>query len=368
MGEVGSMKRSIVAQLTAIVLLFFVVPAPAQAPAPPQAEEGDVVLDGQTVIRILAPAGQVSAKDRAATVQQRLDRARQEGPIAPADVVVRVVDANPSIFVKNRLILTVYGADAQAYKLSAAALAESWASKLREALAAAPGPSAGAPPPGAPAPAAPAPPQPPAPAAAAPPPTSPSPPRPTAWRLFNFYERVSSYRPNTAEFKLGYAAGAYDAVSMFARAAQGSGIVRQDAIDMYECLKGKGTKLGELRDWVNSVTGRAPDGDPVASALATACQHSLSTGRYFWGVSKFRPLPDDHKLGYAAGIFDGVSLVAAAADGPDVNARISALHECLRAVEQGKNLGDLRAWVDSVVQTSSDSDPAAGVIAGACNH
>ncbi len=121
----------------------------AQPPAPPASSAagpaGHITIGGQTIIDIVAAVGRVTAQDRAAIVQRRLDEIKREGSIAPGDVVVRVVDGSPSIFVKEALVLTVYGADAQAYNMNAKALAESWAAKLRDTLAAAPATAAPAP-------------------------------------------------------------------------------------------------------------------------------------------------------------------------------------------------------------------------------
>ncbi len=356
------MKRSIVAQLTAIALLLFVVSAPAQTPAPPQAEEGDVVLNGQTVIRILAPAGQVSAKDRAAAVQQRLDRATQEGPIAPADVVVRVVDANPSIFVKNRLILTVYGADAQAYNLSAAALAESWAAKLREVLKGAPA----SPPPSAPAPSRPAPGPAPTPAPSSPAPAAtggtPWPPPVIAAR----------YRAQSLHFRNGFAAGLNDALSLFALGADGWG--RNDdkeTVTLFKCFEGHANKqLDTWTAWIDSTVTKATNSEPVA-ILAGACQTTwepILGEVYLDDVADYRRLNDPgFRMGFGAGVYDMVSFFAVAAQssaGVDKR-KIAELHECLYT-RTGGTLGDLRAWVDSAIASTPANSTVVSSILSAC--
>ncbi len=210
----------------------------------------------------------------------------------------------------------------------------------------------------------------PPPAPRTPPPPAP-PPAPTGWATLKVFERVSGYRAfQQGDYKLGYAAGIFDAVSMFAALAQSSsGIGRVDATDIYACVDGKGPKLGQLRDWVDSVTSSALNGDPMAPVLAKACQHSFPIALRFWDVSNYKPLSDLVKLGYSAGMFDAISLVAAATDSADVNTRIGALYGCLEAAahrDPNHNLRGLREWIDSALSGASDTAPVVSVIAGAC--
>ncbi len=83
-----------------------------------------------------------------------------------------------------------------------------------------------------------------------------------------FYYRVSEYRPLSATFKQGFAAGIFDVVSWFA-AGKTDG---QGAISFAQCLKSKGDKLGQLRAWMDSALRREPEGDSAAGHLVTACQ------------------------------------------------------------------------------------------------
>ena len=65
--------------------------------------------------------------------------------------------------------------------------------------------------------------------------------------------------------------------------------------------------------------------------------------KLFWRVGNYLRQDASFAIGYAAGIFDGVSLMAAALDGADVDTRVRGLYECLDS--KGDTLGELRAWI-----------------------
>jgi len=184
-----------------------------------------------------------------------------------------------------------------------------------------------------------------------------------------FFGKVSFYRPQDASFKIGFAAGVYDAVSLFGAAAQGSGgIDNQKTLALFRCLDGTGDRLIQLRAWVDStVTQASSDSDAVVSVLARACQTSFSPGTFFERISQYRPQDTSFKSGFSAGVYDAVSLFAAAAQGASGidEQKALALFRCLDS--KGDKLGPLRAWVDSAVTPAlPDSDAVVSVLLHAC--
>lgn len=218
------------------------------------------------------------------------------------------------------------------------------------------------------------PPAPALPPAPAPTPSQPTPPPSgTESSPGAFFESISAYRPQDQDFKNGFAAGVYDAVSLFAAAVQRSGgINNQEVLALFQCLTGKGDKIGQLRAWVDSAVNQTSPENIIVAILAKACQTSFSPGASLFfahSVPDFRSSSDAYKRGFAAGVYDVVSLYAVAAqdsDGID-NQKAMALFRCIDG--KGEKVGELRAWVDSTVaQASSDSDAVVTAVVGACQH
>lgn len=112
----------------------------------------------------------------------------------------------------------------------------------------------------------------------------------------------------------------------------------------------------------------APPAPPSpAPAAPPAPSADSSPGAFFESVSKFRPQEEAFRNGFAAGLYDVVALFAAAAqesNGID-NQKALALLRCLDG--KGEKLGQLRAWVDTVLtQSSSDSTIIIAIMAKAC--
>jgi S1-C subfamily serine protease len=223
-----------------------------------------------------------------------------------------------------------------------------------------------------PRPAAPSPAPGPAPAPAAPSgPSAPAAPRPpvtgAAWAPRSFFEHVADIRTGTDAFRLGFSAGMYDAVSMFAAAAQGQGLSSPAAVGLFQCLDGKGDRLGQLSTWVAGAAQDAADTSAVVSAVVRACQRAFSPGTFFMHVSDFKRNGDDYRLGFSAGLYDAVSLFATAAQagGIDQQRAVSLFH-CLDG--KGDKLGDLSTWVTGAARSGTDTDSAVGVIVRACEQ
>src|SRR5579864_479712 len=212
---------------------------------------------------------------------------------------------------------------------------------------------------------------PPRPAATAPVPAAPAPaarPAGGAWSPQTFFEHVGDLRTGPDPFRLGFAAGMYDAVSMFAAAAQGQGLSGPATLGLFQCIDTKGDRLGQLGTWLTDAAQNADDTTAVVSVVVRACQRAFSPGSFFAHVSDFKHNGNDYRLGVAAGVYDTVWLFAAAAQdagGLDTQ-RIVGLFRCLDT--KGEALADLTAWVAGAAGGGADQDSAVGTIVQACER
>jgi len=223
-----------------------------------------------------------------------------------------------------------------------------------------------------------APPRPAAPPAPAPTPApapSPTPPAPAPESSPGaFFESVSKYRPLEEAFRNGFAAGLYDVVALFAAASQESnGVDNQKTLALLRCLDGKGDKLSQLRTWADSVlTQQSSDSTIIVAILARACQAAFSPGNLLFfehNVTDFQGTSDTFRNGFAAGLYDMISLYAVAAQGSGGidSQKAQALVRCLDG--KGDKLGQFRAWVDSVIaQAAPESDAVVSFVVDACQR
>jgi V8-like Glu-specific endopeptidase len=216
------------------------------------------------------------------------------------------------------------------------------------------------------------PPRPAGPSAPAPAPAAPRPAAPpgsgAAWTPRSFFEHVADFRDSGDPFKLGFSAGMYDAVSMFAAAAQGAGLSGPAAVGLFQCLDEKGDRLGQLSTWVTQAAETASDSTALVSVVVRACQRAFTPGSFFAHVSDFKRNGDDYRLGFAAGIYDAISLFATAAQdsaGIDTQ-RTVGLFKCLDG--KGDVLADLTKWVAGAARGGSDRDSAMGTVVRACEQ
>ena len=160
----------------------------------------------------------------------------------------------------------------------------------------------------------------------------------------------------------------YDAVSMFASAAQGQGLSSPAAVGLFECLDGKGDRLGQLSTWVAGAADDAADTTAVVSVVVRACQRAFSPGTFFMHVSDFKKNGDDYRLGFSAGLYDAVSLFATAAKeaGGIDRQRTVGLFHCLDS--KGDALGDLSTWVSGAARAGTDNESAVGTVVRACEQ
>ena len=211
------------------------------------------------------------------------------------------------------------------------------------------------------------PPRPAAPSAPVPPSAQPAPSQ--SGGPGTFFESAMDYRRSGDVFKGGFAAGVHDTVSLFATAIKKSGrIDSQAAGGLLQCLSGQGDKLGQLREWVDSAVTQAPTGNyAVISAIARTCHLSFpGDPTFFESLADYPRDSASFRNGFAAGVFDTVSLFAAAAQGSGGidSQKAVTLSQCLDS--RGDKLDQLTKWVDTAMAGASPSNPAINVLIGFC--
>jgi S1-C subfamily serine protease len=210
---------------------------------------------------------------------------------------------------------------------------------------------------------------PPAPAPGRPAPAAPRPAGPgEIWAPRSFFEHVADFQASGDPFKLGFAAGVYDAVSMFAAAAQGAGLSGPAALGLFQCLDDKGDRLGQLTAWFTQAAEGISDSAAAVSVAVRACQRAFAPGTFFAHVADIKRNGDDYRLGFAAGLYDAVSLFATAAqeDGGIDTQRVISLFRCLDA--KGDALADLTSWMDGAVRSGNDRDSTVSAVVRACGQ
>lgn len=101
---------------------------------PAAAAIGDVVVGGLLILRVRAEAGGMSIEQRAVIVEQRITNALSKARPTAEAIAIRIVNAQPAIFVGDIMIITVDANHARLNGTTQQALAEIWLRNLREAL------------------------------------------------------------------------------------------------------------------------------------------------------------------------------------------------------------------------------------------
>lgn len=116
---------SVVAIALAILVLL---------PGPAAAAVEDIVVGGILVLRVRAGGDGISAAQRGVLLHQRITNALSIGPVIPEQITVRMIKADPAIYVRDVLIVTVRPEDARLNRMTREALADLWLQNLRRAL------------------------------------------------------------------------------------------------------------------------------------------------------------------------------------------------------------------------------------------
>ncbi len=183
-----------------------------------------------------------------------------------------------------------------------------------------------------------------------------------------YFTSVTDYQGSDDSFKQGYAAGTYDAVSLFATAMRQSGNIDSRVVSFYQCLNDQGDKLGQVKTWVDSAVAHpSSDKDAVVVLIAQACSFPFSgTPTNFEEMYQYSTRNDSFKTGYTAGVFDATSVFALSASRAGIdNQKTQAVFQCLDSL--GDRIVQVEQWIDTALaKTSSLNTPAFLAMVNAC--
>lgn len=118
--------------LLLVVWLGLSATAPRAAPPDPQQQPGLVRVGGRTAFVIEEPVGAISPQERAAIVNERVQRILGASELDPQRMEVRRLgDGAPTVALGDLLIVSVTPADAAANGTTPERLADRWAARLR---------------------------------------------------------------------------------------------------------------------------------------------------------------------------------------------------------------------------------------------
>jgi hypothetical protein len=186
-----------------------------------------------------------------------------------------------------------------------------------------------------------------------------------------YFEDVNTYQKHTATFRNGYAAGLFDAVSMFANSTSAFfGMPRSAVTNLFQCLDRASPQLAPFSDWMLQAVQTADADTAVAATVSQACGQSNSVRTFFVHVKDFRTggwaSAVDFRQGFAAGLYDAVSQFAKVVQTTTIDAqKTAAALTCLESKEQ--TLGQLRSWVDGDLQGSPTTGQVGAIAMKACN-
>ena len=106
----------------------------AAAPAARALEPGEIALGGEVVLRLRVPSGGYTLQQRGDVVQQRLVEILSLEDLAAGDVAVRTTRYGPTIYVRDKQLLTVDGPTARAAGGTPEQIAPVWARRLAQVL------------------------------------------------------------------------------------------------------------------------------------------------------------------------------------------------------------------------------------------
>ena len=117
-------------------LALLAASAAAQAPTSTTTtgNSNAVVVGGTPILRVYVAVAGYSPHQRAAAVQERLNRILALGPIHPSDIVVAPQGADAAVRVKGRLLFTETKADGRYAQTTALVLANQFAGRMRATL------------------------------------------------------------------------------------------------------------------------------------------------------------------------------------------------------------------------------------------
>jgi hypothetical protein len=108
--------------------------AAAQVPAGTTRTGNAVVVGGTPILRVYVAVAGFSPHQRAAAVQERLNRILALGPIHASDIAVAAQGKDAAVRVKGRLLFTETSADGRYARTTALVLANQFAGRMRATL------------------------------------------------------------------------------------------------------------------------------------------------------------------------------------------------------------------------------------------
>ncbi len=124
------MKTWLLPAMTAAAIELLTVSVGAQAPSNANA----VFIGGTPIMRVRVAAAGYSPEQRAAAIQERLNRILAHGPVHPSDITATAQGAEAVVRVQGRLLFTADTATARYNQATPLELANQWADHLRAVL------------------------------------------------------------------------------------------------------------------------------------------------------------------------------------------------------------------------------------------
>ena len=93
-----------------------------------------VIVASQLIHPVRVSAGGLSAEERVARINERINRIIAHEPLNPGNIRLRRVGGDPAIYVGNQLVTSVTAADAAANRMTKERLARLWLRNYRVVL------------------------------------------------------------------------------------------------------------------------------------------------------------------------------------------------------------------------------------------
>lgn len=127
------MKPSRIPAPLAVAAALSLIGPPASAQTD-TASGNAVVVGGTPIMRVRVASGGYSPEQRAAQIQQRVNKFLGQGPIRPDDITVQPSGGEALVLVKGQLLFTADRATARFNQATPVQLANMWADHMRQVL------------------------------------------------------------------------------------------------------------------------------------------------------------------------------------------------------------------------------------------
>lgn len=128
-------KSSLTLLASCVFATTLLAPTLAQEPASLNHANGNaVVVGGTPIMRVRFAAGGFSVEQRAAAIQERVNKLLGQGPILPAEITVEDRGLDAVVLVKGQLLFTADTSTARFNQATTRELANHWADGMRRVL------------------------------------------------------------------------------------------------------------------------------------------------------------------------------------------------------------------------------------------